>query len=248
MPIEHSEVIGVFPTPFMFVTVDEETRKKALEEVLKEYNTNCEDAATHFKAGKYVDQLEGLKSFCKASGTNTYQSNPDLQKREEFSFFNDILFDACRIWEEETNIDVETFDISLMWSNFYRAPGGGNGEHFHPNSFLSCVFIIEDPSIEPIDGVRHKPGSTTFYSPINQNFVISPSIKDTRGSAYYNPTLLPDVKKGALLIFPSWLRHAADPYHLPPVVDQDQFRITISANIMIRGNAGKVETLTYHNY
>ena len=37
MPIERSEVIGVFPTPFMFVTVDEETRKKALEEVLKEY-------------------------------------------------------------------------------------------------------------------------------------------------------------------------------------------------------------------
>ena len=247
MPIERSEVIGVFPTPFMFVTVDEETRKKALEEVLKEYNTNCEDAATHFKAGKYVDQLEGLKSFCKESGMNSYQSNPDLQKREEFSFFNDILFDASRIWEEETNIDVETFDIILMWSNFYRAPGGGNGEHFHPNSFLSCVFIIEDPSIEPIDGVRHKTGSTTFYSPINQNFVISPSIKDP-GSAYYNPTLLPDVKKGDLLIFPSWLRHAADPYHLAPVVDQDQFRITISANIMIRGDAGNAETLTHHNY
>ena len=247
MPIENSEVIGIFPTPFMFVTVDEETRKKVLEEVLKEFKTNCEDAATHFKAGKYVDQLEGLKSFCKASGTNTYQSNPDLQKREEFSFFNDILFDACRIWEEETNIDVETFDISLMWSNFYRATGGGNGEHFHPNSFLSCVYIIEDPSIEPVNGVKHKIGSTTFYSPVNQNFVITPSTGE-RGSMYYNPTMLPSVKKGDLLMFPSRLRHAADPYHLAQDEDQDQFRITISANIMIRGNAGKVETLTYHNY
>lgn len=246
MPIEHSEVVGIFPTPFLFVTVDEETRKKALEEVLKEFKTNCDDPESHIKAGKYVDQLEGLKSFCKASGTNTYQSNPDLQKREEFSFFNDILFDACRIWEEQTNIDVETFDITLMWSNFYRS-GGGNGEHFHPNSFLSCVFIIEDPSIEPVNGVKHKMGSTTFYSPVNQNFVISPGIKE-RGSPYYNPTMLPNVKKGDLLVFPSWLRHAADEFHLAPVVDQDQFRITISANIMIRGNAGKVEALTHHNY
>ena len=246
MPIEHSEVVGIFPTPFLFVTVDEETRKKALEEVLKEFKTNCDDPESHIKAGKYVDQLQGLKSFCKASGVNTYQSNPDLQKREEFSFFNDILFDACRIWEEQTNIDVETFDITLMWSNFYRS-GGGNGEHFHPNSFLSCVFIIEDPSIEPIDGVRHKTGSTTFYSPVNQNFVISPGIKE-RGSPYYNPTMLPNVKKGDLLMFPSWLRHAADPYHLAQDEDQDQFRITISANIMIRGNAGKVEALTHHNY
>ena len=246
MPIEHSEVVGIFPTPFLFVTVDEETRKKALEEVLKEFKTNCDDPESHIKAGKYVDQLQGLKSFCKASGVNTYQSNPDLQKREEFSFFNDILFDACRIWEEQTNIDVETFDITLMWSNFYRS-GGGNGEHFHPNSFLSCVFIIEDPSIEPVNGVKHKMGSTTFYSPVNQNFVISPGIKE-RGSPYYNPTMLPNVKKGDLLVFPSWLRHAADEFHLAPVVDQDQFRITISANIMIRGNAGKVEALTHHNY
>ena len=49
-----------------------------------------------------------------------------------------------------------------------------------------------------------------------------------------------------MIIFPSWLRHAATPY--PGVEDINDFRITVSFNIMIRGNAGKKEQLTWNRF
>tara|TARA_R100001163_G_scaffold728_8_gene1165 strand:+ start:6790 stop:7527 length:738 start_codon:yes stop_codon:yes gene_type:complete len=239
------EVIDLFPVPFQFNTIDKKSIKKLEKAITKEYKNNCDDPDTHYKADHKVLDLNVLLGFCKNSGVSSYQSTPNLQTKEEFAFFNDIIFEACRNWEEHTKINVETYDISLMWSNIYR-PNGTNPEHFHPNSFLSGVVCIRDPSVRPHNGVTTNLGGTTFFNPLNQNFVIAPSVSE-RGSPYYTPSVKPELKENMMVIFPSWLRHAATPY-FPQQENKDEFRVTLSFNVMIRGAAGSPDQLTHHIY
>ena len=244
--IEHSEITNFFPTPFLFNRLDESTVDKLEKAVLEEFKRNCKDPETHFKADHIVLDRNVLEGFCKNAGVNSYQSNPDLQTREEFAFLNEDIFEAARVYEEQTKIIVETFDISLMWSNIYR-PNGNNPEHFHPNSFISGIIIVSDPSTESLNGVSSNLGGTTFYSPVNQNFIMLPRVEDT-GSLYYTPTVKPELRRGTLVLFPSWLRHAATPYFPNSKEDEEKFRITVSFNINIRGPAGKIDLLTSHTY
>tara|TARA_R110000851_G_scaffold132725_3_gene267206 strand:+ start:3056 stop:3793 length:738 start_codon:yes stop_codon:yes gene_type:complete len=244
--IENHELHNIFPTPFFFFTLSKDCIKKLGDEVTAEYKKNCDDPSTHSKADHLVSDLDGLVGFCKNKGINVYQSSSDLQTREEFSFINEVIFDACRLWEENTKCKVETFDINLMWANIYR-PNGFNAEHFHPNSFLSGIILIKDPQTWTKDGVRHnQAGGTIFYSPINQNFVIMPDTAE-EGSSHYTPTIKPDWKEGTMVLFPSWLRHAANPY-VPHPDDKNEHRVTLSFNIMVRGSMGKVSQLTHHVY
>ena len=143
---------------------------------------------------------------------------------------------------DRTNIEVETFDISLMWANIYRL-NGQNPEHFHPNSFLSGIICVEDPQTKAHNGVKMALGGTTFYAPNNQNYVITPSVKE-EGSRYYSPTIRPELRDGMMIIFPSWLRHAASMYH-PNEIDKETFRMTMSFNVNIRGKVGSVDQLTH---
>ncbi len=244
--IENHELHNLFPTPFYFFTLSDDCIKRLGDEITAEYKKNCDDPSTHNKADHLVNDLNQLVGFCKNKGINVYQSNPNLQNTEEFSFINDIIFDACRLWEENTKCKIETFDINLMWSNIYR-PNGFNAEHFHPNSFLSGIILVKDPQTRPKNGVRfNQHGGTVFYSPINQNFVILPEAIE-EGSAYYTPTIKPDMKEGTMVLFPSWLRHAANPY-IPNPEDKDEYRVTVSFNVMVRGTMGKIGNLTLHEY
>ncbi len=245
MGIIKNEMMNLFPVPFQFNSIDKKSIKKLEKAVTKEYKLNCDDPETHYKADHLVHDLNSLLGFCKNKGVTSYQSTPNLQLKEEFAFVNDLIFEACRNWEQQTKCVVETFDISLMWSNIYR-PNGYNPEHFHPNSFLSGIICIKDPASRPKDGVSMTLGGTTFYHPINQNFVISPSVEE-EGSPFYTPSIRPELKDGMMILFPSWLRHSAMPY-FPREEDKEEFRVTLSFNINIRGKAGSPEQLTSHIY
>ena len=76
-----------------------------------------------------------------------------------------------------------------------------------------------------------------------QNYVITPSVKE-EGSRYYSPTIRPELRDGMMIIFPSWLRHAASMYH-PNEIDKETFRMTMSFNVNIRGKVGSVDQLTH---
>lgn len=246
MSLIRPEVLELFPTPIFLCEIDKKSTKKISSLIYKEYKTNCDDVETWDKTKPGVTNnlfaKKILEGFCKGENVSSFQTNPDLQNRKEFSFVNDLIFNACREWESRTNIEVDTFDISLMWANIYR-PNGQNPEHFHPNSFLSGIICVEDPQTTAHNGVKMALGGTTFYAPINQNFVITPRVKE-EGSRYYSPTIRPEFRDGMMIIFPSWLRHAATPYH-PNEIDKEKFRVTMSFNVNIRGKVGSVDQLTH---
>lgn len=247
MSVIKTELATFFPTPFLFCDLSKKTIKQLETAVIKDFRNDCEDFDTYLKTKNAEEdhQLkQNLTSFCKAEGFPIYQSTQELQLKPDFNFILRDIFSACRAFEGETNIEVDKFEVSMMWSNIYRK-GGHNPEHFHPNSFLSGIICVNDPIADIATLKKENYGGTTFYSPINQNFVIVPTTKK-EGSAFYTPTVIPQIKKGNMIIFPSWLRHAATPY--PGVEDINDFRITVSFNIMIRGTAGKKEQLTWNRY
>ncbi len=247
MSIVKTELANFFPTPFLFCDLSKKTIKQLETAIIKDFKNDCKDFDTYLKTkdSQSDEKLKhNLTSFCKAEGYPLYQSVQELQLKPDFNFILRDIFSACRSFEGETNIEVDKFEVSMMWSNIYRK-GGHNPEHFHPNSFLSGIICVSDPICDKARKQNQSYGGTTFYSPINQNFVIVPTTKK-EGSPYYTPTIVPIIKEGSLVLFPSWLRHAATPY--PGVEETDNFRITLSFNIMLRGDAGKKSQLTWNRF
>ncbi len=246
MPLITPELLDLFPTPFFLCEIDKKSIKKISKLIQNEYKRNCDNVETWDKKKPGVKNNLFSKAliigFCKGENVTSFQTNTDLQNKKEFSLVNDLGFEACREWETRTNIEVETFDISLMWANIYRL-NGQNPEHFHPNSFLSGIICVEDPQTKAHNGVKMALGGTTFYAPNNQNYVITPSVKE-EGSRYYSPTIRPELRDGMMIIFASWLKHAASMYH-PNEIDKETFRMTMSFNVNIRGKVGSVDQLTH---
>lgn len=228
---QRNELLEFFPVPINFFTISPEITKQSLDVILSEMKTKCKDKKA----------ADNVISFCKTNDINTYQSSDDIYKNKKFNFLVDEIFDCAYTYCDNTNIDVENFEITMMWYNVY-SKHGENGEHFHPNSFLSGIYVLKDDEVDKnfeLNG--HVPGRTYFMNPIMQNFIMHPSTKDG-GSRYYTTNVVPLLTSGTLILFPSWLRHSVSKH---PGKD---YRVTIAFNLMLRGKAGKKQTLNYIEY
>jgi len=227
----HNELIDFFPVPINFFTISPDTTKQTLDVILSEMKTVCKDKKA----------ADNVISFCKTNDINTYQSKDDIYKNEKFNFLVDEIFDCAYTYCDNTNIDVENFEITMMWYNIY-SKYGENGEHFHPNSFLSGIYVLKDDIMDKnFANNIPSPGRTCFMNPIMQNFVMHPTAKEG-GSKYYTTNVMPQLTSGTLVLFPSWLRHSVTKH------PGEQYRVTIAFNLMLRGKAGKKSLLNYIEY
>ena len=114
----------------------------------------------------------------------------------------------------------DRLEFTGMWANKLKA-GDIHPPHTHSNNIFSGVYYLEGGS------------QIQFFDPRPQANVLHPNLKytnfDNSGMIGFN------AEKGTGLIFPSWLQHW--------VVKTNKTRISISWNILLRGDYGQPGTL-----
>ena len=121
---------------------------------------------------------------------------------------------------EQYSYKYDSFDITGMWANKLQK-GDTHPPHTHSNNIFSGVYYLEGGS------------EIQFFDPRPQASVLQ--IDVTKVTLSNASMLAFDSQKGAGLIFPSWLTHWV------PVTDKT--RISISWNILLRGDYGQPGTL-----
>ena len=121
---------------------------------------------------------------------------------------------------EDLNYKYESIEMTGMWAN-KLVKGEVHPPHTHSNNIFSGVYYLEGGS------------QIQFFDPRPQASVFQTDVTKVTQS---NASMLAfDSQKGAGLIFPSWLTHWV------PVTDKT--RISISWNILLRGDYGQPNTL-----
>ena len=121
---------------------------------------------------------------------------------------------------EDLNYKYESIEMTGMWAN-KLIKGELHPPHTHSNNIFSGVYYLEGGS------------QIQFFDPRPQASVLQIDVTKVTQS---NASMLAfDSQKGAGLIFPSWLTHWV------PVTDKT--RISISWNILLRGDYGQPGTL-----
>ena len=121
---------------------------------------------------------------------------------------------------EDLNYKYESIEMTGMWAN-KLVKGQVHPPHTHSNNIFSGVYYLEGGS------------QIQFFDPRPQASVFQTNVTKVTQS---NASMLAfDSQKGAGLIFPSWLTHWV------PVTDKT--RISISWNILLRGDYGQPNTL-----
>ena len=121
---------------------------------------------------------------------------------------------------EDLNYKYESIEMTGMWAN-KLIKGEVHPPHTHSNNIFSGVYYLEGGS------------QIQFFDPRPQASVLQIDVTKVTQS---NASMLAfDSLKGAGLIFPSWLTHWV------PVTDKT--RISISWNILLRGEYGQPGTL-----
>tara|TARA_R110001606_G_scaffold348570_1_gene498135 strand:+ start:59 stop:637 length:579 start_codon:yes stop_codon:yes gene_type:complete len=117
--------------------------------------------------------------------------------------------------------EYDKIEITNMWANKMQN-GDVHPPHTHSNNFLSGVYYLKSNNTAPIQ----------FFDPRPSASVLQP--RNTPNQ--YNSSMVKfDSIEGSGLIFPSWLQH-----WVPSPQEQ---RISVSWNILLRGNYGKQGTL-----
>ena len=134
--------------------------------------------------------------------------------------FKKKVFETTEKVCREFKFLYNTLEITGMWANMLKK-GDSHPPHTHSNNVFSGVYYLENGA--PIQ----------FFDPRPQASVLHPNLEYT---TFDNSSMMQfDSQKGIGLIFPSWLQHWV------PTTQKD--RISISWNIILRGDYGQPNTL-----
>ena len=135
-------------------------------------------------------------------------------------------------------IDYEIDFHVQGWPNINRF-GDYHNLHNHPHSWLSGTYYVSVPIDDPSIGSRNdlNPNDISFFDPRPQSQVLLPQKKEDNidnGNLVSFPSAA-----GHGYIFPSWL------VHWVPVQQDDELRISIAWNIVLRGEYGAEKDYQY---
>ena len=134
--------------------------------------------------------------------------------------FKKRVFETTEKVCREFKFLYNTLEITGMWANKLKK-GDSHPPHTHSNNVFSGVYYLENGA--PIQ----------FFDPRPQASVLHPNLEYT---TFDNSSMMQfNSEKGIGLIFPSWLQHWV------PTTNKD--RISISWNIILRGDYGQPNTL-----
>ena len=168
----------------------------------------------------YDDMLEYIK-IQPMELDGMIQTKDDLYALETFSPLVEVVRHTIgNILKNLQYDDYKEIEITSMWGN-HMQKGRAHPPHTHSNNVFSGVYYLESGA--PIQ----------FFDPRPQASVLHPNLEYT---TFDNSSMRQfDSQKGIGLIFPSWLQHWV------PTTQKD--RISISWNIILRGDYGQPNTL-----
>ena len=146
----------------------------------------------------------------------------DLHTISYFADFRDEVLNVNKTYMENLKYEYDKLEITGMWANKLHVKEA-HPPHTHSNNFLSGVYYLKAlGDTSPIQ----------FFDPRPQAHVLRPRnepIWENSSMLQFNSVT------GMGFIFPAWLMH-----WVPPTQDE---RISISWNIIVRGNYGEPNTL-----
>jgi len=148
--------------------------------------------------------------------------NNNLQKEEKYKPLVDKILNTTKEICELHEYEYKSLEITSLWINIAKT-GDFHSPHTHSNNIFSGVWYPMICKETPI----------TFLDPRPQSDNWSPRRKKTNDYTA-NMTAFPN-KKNLGLIFPSWLMH-----YVPPATGN---RVSMSWNVLIRGDYGEPDTL-----
>ncbi len=163
----------------------------------------------------YLSEEPTYPSWTSADNLQTLtQFKPLIKKLLAFS--NECL--------DTLTIQRDDCYIPCMWANVSPV-GVAHQTHNHPNCLFSGVLYLQTPE---------ECAGTIFTDPRPASKVLRPS--------YDNPSVnvlgedyLSSPSKGKMLLFPGWLEHGV----LNVPINLKELRITLSWNVMIKGDMGQ---------
>ena len=143
-----------------------------------------------------------------------------------FLNLRDVILNVNRYHLKKLDYEYEHLEMTGMWANHLFA-GDAHPPHTHSNNFLSGVYYLKSgKNTSPIQ----------FFDPRPQANVLRPRNKPN----ILNSSMMQfDSVQGIGYIFPAWLQH-----WVPPTNEE---RISISWNIILRGDYGEPGTLQNAN-
>ena len=163
-----------------------------------------------------IDELNDMEKF--EENNLIIQTTDDLSRH--IPKFTKSIYKITEKICEKYEYLYDRLEFTGMWANKLKA-GDIHPPHTHSNNIFSGVYYLEGGS------------QIQFFDPRPQASVLHPNLKytnfDNSGMIGFN------AEKGTGLIFPSWLQHW--------VTKTNKTRISISWNILLRGDYGQPGTL-----
>ena len=177
-----------------------------------------------------LDEIEGnLKANYKniRSGKDIpfglFQGRDDLQTLLAFRPLAVFAEHLCGGILNEEGYENQEVEITQMWAN-KQVDGSIHPPHTHANSILSGIYYLK---------TTDNTSGTQFFDPRHQAKVMIPRRDNQNMSNSHVYQINSETGRG--VIFPSWLQH-----WVPSNTDE---RVTISWNVVVRGNYGEPHTL-----
>ena len=163
-----------------------------------------------------IDELNDMEKY-KENNLIT-QTTDDLSRH--IPKFTKKIYNITEHICEKYSYLYDRLEFTGMWANKLKV-GDIHPPHTHSNNIFSGVYYLEGGS------------QIQFFDPRPQASVLQPN---TTEDNFNNTSMLGFTSdKGVGLIFPSWLQHW--------VIRTDKTRISISWNVILRGDYGKPNTL-----
>ncbi|CAN7237878.1 2OG-Fe(II) oxygenase family protein [Variovorax sp. LjRoot290] len=179
-----------------------------------QFEAGLRDALARSILAALADMRRGLPPLEAGRG---WQSGQALHEREDFRELVSCVrrgVTSILRFLRFLRIGDAAFEITAYWATVL-AKGAAHKIHSHPNNFLSGVYYVCTP-----------PGADAinFHDPRRQTAVIRPPVVEL--TADNTDQVVVKVRKGTLLMFPSFLEHSVDANL------SEEERISVSFNVM----------------
>lgn len=172
-----------------------------------------------------VTMTEALAELRKSTGftkqqIGSWQSRGNLHELPPFQPLTRSVSAASKGVLDFLKLDYQSFVITNCWANI-NPKGHSHQAHTHPNNFLSGVYYVRAPE---------NSGDIEFHDPRQQAVVLVPKVNERNPFNAWKQSITP--KEGQLLMFNSWFQHLVQENR------SDEERISISFNVMLKGEVG----------
>lgn len=146
----------------------------------------------------------------------TLNTADQLHRAPQFAALAEIIMSEAQAFADSLGINHQDYPLRFTgcWFNIY-GPKDGQESHNHPNNVISGSYYLKAP--EDCSGIM-------FHSPMAETMFLPPYREI---NALNTSGVEMAVHEGALVLFPSWLKHSVRP---SPATDE---RISISFNFLM---------------